>query len=65
MKKLTFKLLLLSLLTVWSMTSAFTPATTTTDTPPVWEKLGQRRVNYGLDRDEILVTAAEGRFTAL
>jgi len=33
--------------------------------PPRWEKLGQRRVNYGLDRDEILVTAREGRFTAL
>lgn len=30
-----------------------------------WEKLGQRRVNYGLDRDEILVTAREGRFTRL
>ncbi len=30
-----------------------------------WEKLGQRRVNYGLDRDEIVVTAREGRFTRL
>jgi len=30
-----------------------------------WEKLGQRRVNYGLDRDEILVTAREGSFTRL
>jgi hypothetical protein len=35
------------------------------DTPPRWEKLGQRRVNYGLDRDEILVTVREGRFTSL
>lgn len=33
--------------------------------PPRWEKLGQRRVNYGLDRDEILVTAREGVFTAI
>ena len=33
--------------------------------PPSWEKLGQRRVNYGLDRDEIFVTAREGTFTAL
>ncbi len=33
--------------------------------PPRWEKLGERKVNYGLDRDEIIVTAAEGRFTAL
>lgn len=30
-----------------------------------WEKLGQRKVNYGLDKDEILVTAREGRFTAV
>ncbi len=30
-----------------------------------WEKLGQRRVNYSLDRDEILVTARDGRFSAL
>ena len=35
------------------------------ENPPRWEKLGQRRVNYGLDRDEILVTAREVTFTAL
>jgi hypothetical protein len=35
------------------------------ENPPRWEKLGQRRVNFGLDRDEILVTAREGTFTAL
>ncbi|MGH1434227.1 MAG: hypothetical protein ACRBG0_07180 [Lewinella sp.] len=35
------------------------------ENPPRWEKLGQRRVNYGLDRDEILVTAREGRFTSI
>lgn len=34
-------------------------------TPPRWEKLGQRRVNHGLDRDEIIVTAREGRFKSL
>ncbi len=33
--------------------------------PIRWEKLGSRKVNYGLDRDEIMVTAYEGRFTAL
>lgn len=33
--------------------------------PPRWEKLGERKVNYGVDRDEIVVTAAEGRFTAI
>lgn len=30
-----------------------------------WEKLGQRKVNYKVDRDEILVTGYEGAFTAL
>lgn len=30
-----------------------------------WEKLGQRRVNFRLDRDEIMVTSSEGLFTAL
>lgn len=30
-----------------------------------WEMLGMRKVNYGLDRDEIVVTRAEGVFTAL
>ncbi|MEZ4988142.1 MAG: hypothetical protein R2795_24450, partial [Saprospiraceae bacterium] len=34
-------------------------------TPPRWEKLGQRTVNFGLDHDEIVVTRQEGRFTAL
>ncbi len=34
-------------------------------TPPRWEKLGERKVNFAVDRDEILVTASEGRFTAL
>lgn len=33
--------------------------------PIRWEKLGTRKVNYTLDRDEIMVTAYEGRFTAL
>ena len=30
-----------------------------------WELLGARKVNYALDHDEILVTRAEGVFTAL
>ncbi|NNF32911.1 MAG: DUF2541 family protein [Saprospiraceae bacterium] len=30
-----------------------------------WEKLGQRTVNYGLDKDEIKVTAREGKFKAI
>jgi hypothetical protein len=32
---------------------------------PRWEKLGERKVAYRVDRDEIIVTAREGRFTAL
>lgn len=35
------------------------------DTWRVWEKLGERRVNFGLDHDEILVTRTEGNFTAI
>jgi hypothetical protein len=30
-----------------------------------WELLGTRKINYGLDRDEIVVTRAEGVFTAV
>ena len=33
--------------------------------PGPWELLGKRKVNYGLDRDEIMVTAREGGFTKL
>lgn len=33
--------------------------------PPRWELLGSRKVNYGLDRDEILVTVREGTFDAI
>ena len=33
--------------------------------PAGWELLGSRKVNYGLDRDEIVVTRAEGVFTAI
>jgi hypothetical protein len=30
-----------------------------------WELLGVKKVDYALDRDEVLVTAREGRFTGL
>ncbi len=33
--------------------------------PGKWELLGRRKVRYGLDRDEIIVTRAEGTFTKL
>jgi len=57
-------LLLFTLSTGAAFTSPETSSNTET-TPPRWEKLGQRKVNYGVDRDEILVTASEGRFTSL
>lgn len=37
---------------------------TTVENRP-WELLGVRKINYGLDRDEIIVTRAEGVFTAV
>lgn len=33
--------------------------------PPRWERLGVRKVNYRVDRDEIYVTARDGLFTAV
>ncbi len=30
-----------------------------------WEHLGSRKVNFGLEKDVIMVTAAEGRFSKL
>ena len=51
------------LLAVFIGTSAFT--TTETITPPQWEKLGERKVNRKVDRDEILVTARDGRFSKI
>lgn len=33
--------------------------------PPNWEMLGSRQVKYGVDHDVIMVTAQEGRFTAV
>ncbi|MBR9920326.1 MAG: DUF2541 family protein [Bacteroidetes bacterium] len=49
---------------------AFTPVSMSTDDcpnmePPRWEKLGQRKVNRGLDHDEIFVTARDGRFSKI
>ena len=53
-----------------TLTSFATSSTVVADfneihNPPRWEKLGSRKVNYRLDRDEIYVTAREGRFTKL
>jgi len=53
---------LFALFAVMITSSAFT---NTHEAPPRWEKLGSRKVQHKLDRDEILVTGWEGRFTAL
>lgn len=57
---------LLSICTLLLLAVSFS-AFTSTDAafPPKWELLGSRKVNYTLDRDEILVTAKEGAFSAL
>jgi hypothetical protein len=38
---------------------------TLNDSPQKWEKLGQRKVNFKVDRDEIIAGRFEGFFTAL
>lgn len=45
--------------------AAFSFTTISQDIAHRWEMLGSKKVNYGLDRDEIMVTAQEGVFTAL
>ena len=58
---------LMAVFSIFFLGSAFTAPVTTTSSLGIgrWEKLGQKTVNYGLDRDEIIVTAREGSFTAL
>jgi len=53
-----------ALVLVAGLSFAFTTPQTAT-APPRWEKLGERLVNYGVDRDEIIVTAREGSFNAI
>ncbi|MEL6695562.1 MAG: hypothetical protein AAFP89_04940 [Bacteroidota bacterium] len=61
-KKFAFLLLILvSLPAFW----AFTPAEESAPFPPRWERLGSRKVNFRLDRDEIPVTVREGVFSGL
>jgi len=45
-----------------TLASAFNPAAFP---PPRWEMLGTKVVNRSLDHDVIVVTASEGRFTAI
>jgi hypothetical protein len=55
------KLLMLCAMTLFTL--SFTTENNALKGP--WEMLGMRKVNYSLDRDEIIVTRAEGIFTAL
>lgn len=55
------KLLMLCAMTLFTL--SFTTENNALKGP--WELLGMRKVNYSLDRDEIIVTRAEGIFTAL
>ncbi len=54
------------LLAAFTVGTAFAPAADNASTealqPGRWEKLGQRKVNRSLDRDEIVVTGREGAF---
>lgn len=68
MKSISLKItLLLAVMFVFGQTfaTAIYPETCEGINPPRWEKLGQRKVNHRLDRDEIMVTAKEGRFSAV
>lgn len=56
------KSLLLGLVTLFAM--SFTPAGAPVSAAR-WEMLGVRKIDHRLDRDEILVTRAEGVFSAL
>ncbi|MCA8920306.1 MAG: hypothetical protein KDD82_00780, partial [Planctomycetes bacterium] len=48
--------------TVAGLVTGLLLAAGTAQADPGWEKLGERAVDFGADRDTILVTAAEGRF---
>lgn len=60
-----FASILCLLVAVNFATASQSPITNHESLPPRWEKLGERNVNFKVDRDEIFVTASEGRFTAL
>lgn len=47
-----------------ALTALFAMSFSTLETKP-WELLDSRKINYGIDRDEILVTRADGVFSAI
>lgn len=59
------KLFVTALAALFAMSFQTSTVTTVAETSRPWELLGVKKVNYGLDRDEIDVTAQEGFFTGL
>lgn len=49
----------------FNIQTSFAPNEIQLQTFRPWELLGVKKVDYALDRDEVLVTAREGRFTGL
>lgn len=60
---LKFKLLTAALILIAGMSFQLAPYATSAHAG--WEFLGARKIDYRLDRDEILVTRAEGVFSAI
>lgn len=68
MKKIfSYAIVVVLLATSFTLFSSFTKATKATSLSKYarWEKLGERTVNYAVDRDEITVGARDGFFDAL
>ncbi len=59
------KLFVTALAALFAMSFQMSTVTSVAETSRPWELLGVKKVNYGLDRDEIDVTAQEGFFTGL
>lgn len=59
------KLFVVALVALFAMSFQTSTVTAEDEASRPWELLGVKKVNYGLDRDEIDVTAQEGFFTGL
>ena len=59
------QLFVTALMALFAMSFQISTVTTVDEASRPWELLGVKKVNYGVDRDEIDVTAQEGFFTGL
>ena len=59
------KLFVTALAALFAMSFQMSGVTSVAEVSRPWELLGTKKVNYGVDRDEIDVTAREGFFTGL